>query len=81
MNAHQGKYTQQLLSLPILENVDDLSHALRLPKEVILKFSFNNDKYYHRVEMKKKDWWYSTYREPTKRIKSDTAMGPKNYLR
>ncbi|EDR2128703.1 RNA-directed DNA polymerase, partial [Salmonella enterica] len=46
MNAHQGKYTQQLLSLPILENVDDLSHALRLPKEVILKFSFNNDKYY-----------------------------------
>ena len=65
MNAHQGKYTQQLLSLPILENVDDLSHALRLPKEVILKFSFNN----------------STYREPTKRIKSDTAMGPKNYLR
>lgn len=53
MTTHQGKYTQQLLSLPILENVDDLSQSLRLPKEVISKFSFNNDKYYHRIEMKK----------------------------
>lgn len=62
MNAHQGKYTQQLLSLPILENVDDLSHALRLPKEVISKFSFNNDKYYHRIEMEKNPVVFDTSR-------------------
>lgn len=70
MNAHQGKYTQQLLSLPILENVDDLSHALRLPKEVILKFSFNNDKYYHRVEMKKKTGAIRHIESPLRELKA-----------
>lgn len=70
MNAHQGKYTQQLLSLPILENVDDLSHALRLPKEVILKFSFNNDKYYHRVEMKKKTGGIRHIESPLRELKA-----------
>ncbi|HGW0835697.1 TPA: hypothetical protein ACNPTM_005204 [Escherichia coli] len=53
MNTHQGKYTQQLLSLPILENMDDLAQFIRLPKEVISKFSFNNHRYYHRIEMEK----------------------------
>lgn len=70
MNAHQGKYTQQLLSLPILENVDDLSHALRLPKEVILKFSFNNDKYYHRVEIKKKTGGIRHIESPLRELKA-----------
>ncbi|EOV0288687.1 retron St85 family RNA-directed DNA polymerase [Salmonella enterica] len=70
MNAHQGKYTQQLLSLPILENVDDLSHALRLPKEVISKFSFNNDKYYHRIEMEKKSGGIRHIESPLKELKA-----------
>ncbi len=70
MNAHQGKYSQQLLSLPILENVDDLSHALRLPKEVISKFSFNNDKYYHRIEMEKKSGGIRHIESPLKELKA-----------
>ncbi|WP_396269510.1 retron St85 family RNA-directed DNA polymerase [Klebsiella pneumoniae] len=70
MTAHQGKYTQQLLSLPILENVDDLSQSLRLPKEVISKFSFNNDKYYHRIEMKKKSGGVRHIESPLKELKA-----------
>ncbi|WP_320734792.1 retron St85 family RNA-directed DNA polymerase [Enterobacter kobei] len=70
MNTHQGKYTQQLLSLPILENVDDLSHSLRLPKEVISKFSFNNDRYYHRIEMEKKSGGIRHIESPLKELKA-----------
>lgn len=70
MNAHQGKYTQQLLSLPILENVDDLSQSLRLPKEIISKFSFNNDRYYHRIEMKKKSGGIRHIESPLKELKA-----------
>lgn len=70
MNTHQGKYTQQLLSLPILENVDDLSQSLRLPKEVISKFSFNNDKYYHRIEMEKKSGGIRHIESPLKELKA-----------
>ncbi|HHT3528363.1 TPA: retron St85 family RNA-directed DNA polymerase [Enterobacter asburiae] len=70
MNTHQGKYTQQLLSLPILENVDDLSQSLRLPKEVISKFSFNNDRYYHRIEMEKKSGGIRHIESPLKELKA-----------
>ncbi|WP_237142895.1 retron St85 family RNA-directed DNA polymerase [Salmonella enterica] len=70
MNTHQGKYTQQLLSLPILENVDDLSQSLRLPKEVISKFSFNNDKYYYRIEMKKRTGGIRHIESPLKELKA-----------
>ncbi|MDE5429359.1 MULTISPECIES: retron St85 family RNA-directed DNA polymerase [Enterobacteriaceae] len=70
MNTHQGKYTQQLLSLPILENVDDLSQSLRLPKEVISKFSFNNDRYYHRIEMEKKSGGIRLIESPLKELKA-----------
>lgn len=70
MNTHQGKYTQQLLSLPILEDVDDLSQSLRLPKEVISKFSFNNDRYYHRIEMKKKSGGIRHIESPLKELKA-----------
>lgn len=70
MTAHKGKYIQQLLSLPILENVDDLSHSLRLPKEVVSKFSFNNDKYYHRIEMKKKSGGIRYIESPFKELKA-----------
>ncbi|MGM3224284.1 retron St85 family RNA-directed DNA polymerase [Dickeya zeae] len=70
MNTHQGKYTQQLLSLPILENVDDLSQSLRLPKEVISKFSLNNDKYYHRIEMKKKTGGIRHIESPLRELKA-----------
>lgn len=70
MNTHQGKYTQQLLSLPILENVDDLSKSLRLPKEIISKFSFSNDKYYHRIEMKKKSGGIRYIESPLKELKA-----------
>ncbi|HHA1670216.1 MULTISPECIES: retron St85 family RNA-directed DNA polymerase [Enterobacter] len=70
MNNHQGKYTQQLLSLPILENLDDLSQSLRLPKEVISKFSVNNDRYYHRIEMKKKTGGIRHIESPLKELKA-----------
>ncbi|EEF8041215.1 RNA-directed DNA polymerase, partial [Salmonella enterica] len=50
--------------------MDDLSHALRLPKEVILKFSFNNDKYYHRVEMKKKTGGIRHIESPLRELKA-----------
>lgn len=70
MNTHQGKYTQQLLSLPILENVGDLSQSLRLPKEVISKFSFNNDRYYHRIEMEKKSGGIRHIESPLKELKA-----------
>lgn len=70
MNNHQGKYTQQLLSLPILENLDDLSQSLRLPKEVISKFSVNNDRYYHRIEMKKKSGGIRHIESPLKELKA-----------
>lgn len=70
MNAHKGKYTQQLLSLPILEDLDDLSQSLRLPKEVISKFSFKNDKYYHRIEMKKKSGGVRHIESPFKELKA-----------
>ncbi|MFI8418691.1 retron St85 family RNA-directed DNA polymerase [Serratia sp. NPDC078593] len=70
MNVHQGKYTQQLLSLPILEDVDDLSQSLRLPKEVISKFSFNNDRYYHRIEMEKKSGGIRHIESPVKELKA-----------
>ncbi|HDZ2843808.1 TPA: hypothetical protein RST00_005071 [Klebsiella pneumoniae] len=70
MNAHQGKYTQQLLSLPILENVDDLSQFIRLPKEIISKFSFNNHRYYHRIEMKKKSGGIRYIESPVKELKA-----------
>lgn len=70
MNAHQGKYTQQLLSLPILEDVDDLSQFIRLPKEIISKFSFNNHRYYHRIEMKKKSGGIRYIESPVKELKA-----------
>lgn len=70
MNNHQGKYTQQLLSLPILENLDDLSQSLRLPKEVISKFSVNNDRYYHRIEMEKKSGGIRHIESPLKELKA-----------
>ncbi|EDC2353760.1 RNA-directed DNA polymerase [Salmonella enterica] len=50
--------------------MDDLSHALRLPKEVILKFSFNNDKYYHHVEMKKKTGGIRHIESPLRELKA-----------
>ncbi|EBU1223796.1 RNA-directed DNA polymerase, partial [Salmonella enterica] len=50
--------------------MDDLSHALRLPKEVISKFSFNNDKYYHRIEMEKKSGGIRHIESPLKELKA-----------
>lgn len=70
MNVHKGKYTQQLLSLPILEDADDLSQSIRLPKEVISKFSVNNDRYYHRIEMKKKSGGIRHIESPIKELKA-----------
>lgn len=70
MNNHQGKYTQQLLSLPIIENMDDISLSSRLPVEVIAKFSFKNDRYYHRIEMKKKAGGIRLIESPIRELKA-----------
>ncbi|WP_272525735.1 retron St85 family RNA-directed DNA polymerase [Providencia sp. PROV196] len=70
MNAYQGKYTQQLLSLPIIESVEDLSYLMRLPKETIIKFSTKNDKYYHKIEMVKKNGGIRLIESPIKELKA-----------
>ncbi|HHZ8505899.1 TPA: retron St85 family RNA-directed DNA polymerase [Morganella morganii] len=70
MNTHQGKYTQQLLSLPILESLDDLSQSIRLPKESISKYRFNNDRFYHRIEMEKKTGGIRYIESPIKELKA-----------
>ncbi|MCU6304308.1 retron St85 family RNA-directed DNA polymerase [Enterobacter quasiroggenkampii] len=50
--------------------MDDLSQSLRLPKEVISKFSVNNDRYYHRIEMKKKTGGIRHIESPLKELKA-----------
>ncbi|EKM5717783.1 TPA: RNA-directed DNA polymerase [Enterobacter cloacae subsp. cloacae] len=50
--------------------MDDLSQSLRLPKEVISKFSFNNDRYYHRIEMEKKSGGIRHIESPLKELKA-----------
>ncbi|MFL1906781.1 retron St85 family RNA-directed DNA polymerase [Plesiomonas shigelloides] len=76
----QGKYTQHLLGLPILEDIGDLSEAIRFPKEVLSKYRFNNDKYYHKIEVKKKPTGIRNIESPTKELKSIQKWVLKNVL-
>lgn len=71
-NSGKGtKYTFQFLSLPIIQNIDDISCSVRLPKETILKYvNIKNDRYYHRIEMEKKSGGTRLIESPTKELKA-----------
>ena len=51
---NQGIYTQRMLSLPLLQNIADLSTSTRLPKILLAKYNHDNSKYYHHILMQKK---------------------------
>lgn len=53
-NQYQGLYTQRLLSLPILQTLDDLATKTRLPKALLVKYIHDNDRYYNSSYIKKK---------------------------
>lgn len=50
----QGIYTQRMLSLPLLQDINDLSTKTRLPSILLAKYNHNNSKYYHHILMRKK---------------------------
>ncbi|MBN3069911.1 RNA-directed DNA polymerase [Pectobacterium brasiliense] len=69
-NQYQGLYTQRLLSLPILQTLDDLATKTRLPKTLLVKYIHDNERYYNSSYIKKKSKDLRTISNPNRELKA-----------
>lgn len=69
-SQYQGLYTQRLLSLPILQTLDDLAIKTRLPKTLLVKYIHNNDRYYNSSFIKKKTKDLRPISNPNRELKA-----------
>ncbi|WED68479.1 retron St85 family RNA-directed DNA polymerase [Pectobacterium colocasium] len=69
-NQYQGLYTQRLLSLPILQTLDDLATKTRLPKTLLVKYIHDNEHYYNSSYIKKKSKDLRTISNPNRELKA-----------
>jgi retron-type reverse transcriptase len=66
----QGIYTQRMLSLPLLQDIHDLSTKTRLPSILLAKYNHNNSKYYHHILMRKKSGGLRPIDSPNAELKA-----------
>lgn len=69
-NQYQGLYTQRLLSLPILQTLDDLVTKTRLPKALLVKYIHDNERYYNSSYIKKKSKDLRHISNPNRELKA-----------
>lgn len=69
-NQYQGLYTQRLLSLPILQTLDDLATKTRLPKTLLVKYIHDNERYYNSSYIKKKSKDLRPISNPNRELKA-----------
>lgn len=69
-NQYQGLYTQRLLSLPILQDLDDLATKTRLPKALLVKYIHDNERFYNSSYIKKKSKDLRHISNPNRELKA-----------
>ena len=79
-NRYQGLFTQRLLSLPILQSIDDLAIRTRLPVSLISKYLRNNTRYYKHLVLKKKTGGFRPIDNPNVELKALQRWILKNLL-
>lgn len=80
MMKNQGIYTQRLLSLPSLSELNDLSIHTRLSHDIISKYLRNNKRYYHHFSMNKKSGGFRPIESPHEELKAIQRWILKNIL-
>ncbi|CQH31748.1 TPA: retron St85 family RNA-directed DNA polymerase [Yersinia enterocolitica] len=70
MMKNQGIYTQRLLSLPSLNDLNDLSIHTRLSHDLISKYVSNNKRYYHHFNMTKRSGGVRPIENPDEELKA-----------
>ncbi|MEL5445070.1 retron St85 family RNA-directed DNA polymerase [Serratia ureilytica] len=69
-SRYQGLFTQRLLSLPILQSVNDLAIRTRLPVNLVSKYLRDNHRYYTRLPLKKKTGGFRPIDSPNTELKA-----------
>ncbi|WJM81071.1 retron St85 family RNA-directed DNA polymerase [Pectobacterium brasiliense] len=70
VNHSQSLYTQRLLSLPILQSLEDLSVTMRLPVSLISQYVNNNTRYYYNIPLAKKNGGLRSIDSPNRQLKA-----------
>ncbi|WP_407439885.1 retron St85 family RNA-directed DNA polymerase [Lelliottia sp.] len=71
MPSHnQGLYTQRLLSLPILQTLDDLATKTRLPRSILSKYLHRNNRFYKSTYISKKSGGLRPISNPNSELKA-----------
>lgn len=78
--ATQELYTQRLLSLPIIQNLEDLSTRTRLPVSLISQYIGDNSRYYFNINHKKKTGGIRAINSPNRQLKALQRWILKNIL-
>ncbi|EBP0058383.1 TPA: RNA-directed DNA polymerase [Salmonella enterica] len=66
----QSLYTQRLLSLPILQSIEDLSVKTRLPSPLLSQYLNDNSRYYCHISVPKKNGGYRPIDSPNRQLKA-----------
>ncbi|HDR2372842.1 TPA: retron St85 family RNA-directed DNA polymerase, partial [Enterobacter asburiae] len=66
----QSLYTQRLLSLPILQSIEDLSVKTRLPHALLSQYLTDNSRYYCHIKVPKKTSGYRSIDSPNRQLKA-----------
>jgi RNA-directed DNA polymerase len=80
MKYSQSLYTQRLLSLPIIQSIEDLSTKTRLPSSIISQHVMDNTRYYHHISLKKKTGGNRAIDSPHRQLKALQRWVLKNIL-
>lgn len=80
MKYSQSLYTQRLLSLPIIQSIEDLSTKTRLPPSIISQHVIDNTRYYHHISLKKKTGGNRAIDSPHRQLKALQRWVLKNIL-